>query len=147
MCVRVCVCVCVRVCVCVHLYMCKEHTYVRVSDTLRRTIPIEMLPSYIVFIFIHTPHADVNLLHCGTKGVCHCHPGYVGGNCSFLRSALPQPYHTAVKHSGLCEVSARSNCRDIFVSGQGFIDSSYLSCHIQSVEVGRLCGYVSNVSV
>ncbi|XP_070211137.1 uncharacterized protein [Littorina saxatilis] len=68
-------------------------------------------------------------------GVCYCYPGYVGGDCSYLRTDLPRPSATAVMHDGLCQVSAADRCEDIFITGHDLIDSAYLSCHIQSVKV------------
>ncbi|KAK7499322.1 hypothetical protein BaRGS_00009297 [Batillaria attramentaria] len=71
-------------------------------------------------------------------GVCECSAGYVGGDCSYRRMNMPQPSALSFLHSNVCPVSDRNQCRSLFLNGQNLVESPYLSCHIQTVQVSEI---------
>ncbi|CAL1529689.1 unnamed protein product [Lymnaea stagnalis] len=72
------------------------------------------------------------------KGICLCDKDYVGTGCELSVGQVTPPTLTQPDEGvHMCEITATSDCSSIYITGKGFVGSSYLSCHIQEVEVAE----------
>lgn len=63
------------------------------------------------------------------NGVCYCHSGFAGDDCSLSKSAIPD-----VLFAPFCDVSTEQ-CGNAEIYGNGFIKSDDLICTYQPAEV------------
>ena len=67
-------------------------------------------------------------------GECVCNTDYHGNDCSISRTAGPDVESLA--DSGLCDLEQSvTNCSEISVYGDKFVESDDLACHIEELEV------------
>ena len=70
------------------------------------------------------------------NGVCYCHAGFAGDDCSLSKSSIPDVFFAP-----FCDVS-EEECGNAEIYGNGFIKSDDLTCIYQPAEVSVAVVYV-----
>ncbi|KAH9492438.1 hypothetical protein Btru_029108 [Bulinus truncatus] len=82
------------------------------------------------------------------KGKCICDTGYFGIGCNFTVDQLEPPLLEIPEDNvHKCEISEKSDCSAVYLTGSGFISSSLLSCHIKELVEGITKAAVVNAYI
>ncbi|XP_041368567.1 uncharacterized protein LOC121382945 isoform X2 [Gigantopelta aegis] len=66
-------------------------------------------------------------------GVCDCHEGYAGPDCSINLSAPPSV--EAIREGGWCDLSAGACSTWVYIYGENFYESASLTCYFKSIQI------------
>lgn len=74
-------------------------------------------------------------------GVCICRDGYGASDCSYDLSVPPDVFSIDIGSGDICE---KSNCNEVFVDGDGFLNTETLTCRLQQFFVSRHIFHLSD---
>lgn len=66
--------------------------------------------------------------------MCICRDGYGASDCSYDLSVPPDVFSIDIGSGDICD---RSNCNEVFVDGDGFLNTETLTCRLQQFFVSR----------
>lgn len=66
--------------------------------------------------------------------MCICRDGYGASDCSYDLSVPPDVFSIDIGSGDICD---RSNCNEVFVDGDGFLNTETLTCRLQQFFVSK----------
>ena len=69
------------------------------------------------------------------NATCICSPGFVSVDCSV--NATIGPTIKSILRNGSCDIRKRKDCTKVRLSGDNFMDSKNLTCHLSELKVSK----------
>ncbi|XP_005089671.3 uncharacterized protein LOC101851458 [Aplysia californica] len=80
--------------------------------------------------------SDCNRKGTCYRGQCRCEADFVGTGCQHRVTNIPVPKLVAPEDGfSMCQMGLNSNCSAVYITGQNFVDSRFLTCHFREVEI------------
>ncbi|XP_020629148.1 von Willebrand factor D and EGF domain-containing protein-like isoform X2 [Orbicella faveolata] len=110
-----------------------ETTTVNSNDSRNFTAPkMPKLPPIVEEIAQLLCPNDCNFRGKCVNGSCVCNKDYTAEDCSV--SVFQKPFIARLQSNGLCDRRKRP-CKKVAVQGNGFLNSTNVTCHIKEIEV------------